>query len=123
VAEASCDAASIGFGIRNVDRPEQAILELARVLRPGGRLAILEFGFPKIPGIRALYRLYFRRVLPRIGRAVSRHSDAYSYLPASVEAFQSPEAFSRLLESSGFTAVRAVPLTLGIVYLFVCVRQ
>jgi demethylmenaquinone methyltransferase/2-methoxy-6-polyprenyl-1,4-benzoquinol methylase len=123
VAEKACDAASIGFGIRNVDRPEQAILELARVLRPGGRLAILEFGFPKIPGIRALYRLYFRRVLPRIGRAVSHHGDAYSYLPASVEAFQSPQAFSRLLESSGFTAVRTVPLTLGIVYLFVCRRR
>ncbi len=118
VANASCDAASIGFGIRNVDRPERAIAELARVLRPGGRLAILEFGFPKIPGIRALYRLYFRRLLPLIGRAVSRHGEAYSYLPASVEAFQSPQAFSRMLESAGFSRVRTVPLTLGIVYLF-----
>lgn len=117
-ADASFDAAAIGFGIRNVEHPERAISELARVLRPGGRLAILEFGFPKIPGIRALYRLYFRRLLPLIGRAVSRHDDAYSYLPASVEAFQSPEAFSRLLESAGFTRVQAVPLTLGIVYLF-----
>jgi len=119
VADASCDAASIGFGIRNVDRPERVIVELARVLRPGGRLAILEFGFPKIPGIRALYRLYFRRLLPLIGRAVSRHGEAYSYLPASVEAFQTPQAFSRVLESAGFAAVRTVPLTLGIVYLFV----
>jgi demethylmenaquinone methyltransferase/2-methoxy-6-polyprenyl-1,4-benzoquinol methylase len=118
----SCDAASIGFGIRNVEQPERAIAELARVLRPGGRLAILEFGFPKVPGIRALYRLYFRRLLPLIGRTVSRHGDAYSYLPASVEAFQSPEAFSRMLESAGFTSVRAVPLTLGIVYLFMATR-
>ena len=123
LANGSCDAASIGFGIRNVDRPERAIVELARVLRPSGRLAILEFGFPKIPGIRALYRLYFRRLLPLIGRAVSRHGDAYSYLPASVEAFQSPEVFSRMLESAGFDGVRAVPLTLGIVYLFVATRR
>jgi demethylmenaquinone methyltransferase/2-methoxy-6-polyprenyl-1,4-benzoquinol methylase len=122
IANESCDAASIGFGIRNVDRPERAVAELARVIRPGGRLAILEFGFPKIPGIRALYRLYFRRLLPLIGRAVSRHGDAYSYLPASVEAFQSPQAFSRLLESAGFAEVRAVPLTFGIVYLFMAAR-
>jgi demethylmenaquinone methyltransferase / 2-methoxy-6-polyprenyl-1,4-benzoquinol methylase len=118
----SCDAAAIGFGIRNVERPERAIAELARVLRPGGRLAILEFGFPKIPGIRALYRFYFRRLLPLIGRAVSRHGEAYTYLPASVEAFQSPQAFSRLLESAGFAELRAVPLSLGIVYLFVATR-
>jgi demethylmenaquinone methyltransferase/2-methoxy-6-polyprenyl-1,4-benzoquinol methylase len=123
IATGSCDAASIGFGIRNVETPERAIGELARVLRPGGRLAILEFGFPKIPGIRALYRLYFRRLLPLIGGAVSRHGDAYSYLPASVEAFQSPEAFSRLLGSAGFDHVRAVPLTLGIVYLFMATRS
>lgn len=122
VADGFCDAASIGFGIRNVNRPERAVAELARVLRPGSRLAILEFGFPKIAGIRALYRLYFRRVLPLIGRAVSHHSDAYSYLPASVEAFESPEAFSRLLESAGFARVRAVPLTLGIVYLFIATK-
>lgn len=122
VADASCDAASIGFGIRNVEQPERAVAELARALRPGGRLAILEFGFPKIPGIRALYRLYFRRLLPLIGRAVSRHGEAYSYLPASVEAFQSPQAFSGMLESAGFARVRTVPLTLGIVYLFVATK-
>jgi demethylmenaquinone methyltransferase/2-methoxy-6-polyprenyl-1,4-benzoquinol methylase len=123
VASGSFDAASIGFGIRNVDRPEHTIAELARVLRPGGRLAILEFGFPRIPGVRPLYRLYFRRLLPIIGRTVSRHGDAYSYLPASVEAFQSPQAFARMLESAGFAEVRAVPLTLGIVYLFMAVKK
>jgi demethylmenaquinone methyltransferase/2-methoxy-6-polyprenyl-1,4-benzoquinol methylase len=123
LAAGSCDAASIGFGIRNVEHPERAIAELARVLRPAGRLAILEFGFPKISGIRTLYRLYFRRLLPLIGRAVSRDGQAYTYLPASVEAFQSPEAFSRMLEAAGFTEVRAVPLTLGIVYLFMATRH
>lgn len=123
LARATMGAATIGFGIRNVERPERACEELARVLAPGGRLAILEFGFPKIPGIRALYRLYFRRLLPLVGRAVSRHRDAYSYLPASVDAFPSPQRFAAMLESAGFTSVRAVPLTLGIVYLFVAERR
>jgi demethylmenaquinone methyltransferase/2-methoxy-6-polyprenyl-1,4-benzoquinol methylase len=120
--DASVDAASIGFGIRNVERPERACAELARVLRPGGRLAILEFGFPRMPGIRALYRMYFRYLLPLVGRTVSRHADAYSYLPASVEAFQSPESFCALLESSGFVRARSVSLTMGIVYVFVAER-
>ena len=65
---ASVDAATVAFGIRNVQRPEVACAEMARVLRPGGRLAILEFGVPRIPGIRPLYLWYFEHVLPRIGR-------------------------------------------------------
>jgi len=123
VASGSCDAATIGFGIRNVAEPERALAELARVLTPGGRLAILEFGFPRIPGIRTLYKLYFQQVLPRIGGAVSRHGNAYSYLPQSVGAFPSPEAFSGMMSRAGFGRVRAVPLTLGIVYLFVGIRD
>src|SRR5437763_14225110 len=75
------DAATIGFGIRNVVRPEAALLELARVLRPGGRLVILEPGEPTIPGVRGAYNWYFREVLPRLGRLVSHHNNAYSYLP------------------------------------------
>lgn len=116
---ASVDAATIGFGIRNVQAPDVALREIARALRPGGRLAILEFGFPRIPGIAALYKWYFRAVLPRIGRAVSKHGKAYSYLPASVERFPSPEAFADMLRAAGFTKVRAVPLALGIVYLYI----
>jgi demethylmenaquinone methyltransferase / 2-methoxy-6-polyprenyl-1,4-benzoquinol methylase len=113
------DAATIGFGIRNVERPDAALREIARVLRPSGRLAILEFGFPRIPGIAALYKWYFRSVLPRVGRAISKHGKAYSYLPASVERFPSPEAFARTIREAGFSNVRAVPLALGIVYLYI----
>ena len=115
----SVDAVTIGFGIRNVARAETVAREIVRVLRPGGRLAILEFGTPSLPGLRGAYLFYFRRVLPVIGRLVSHHNDAYSYLPASVAAFPSPDAFLSLLRAAGFSDVRVVPLTFGIVYLFV----
>ena len=80
------------FGIRNVRGREAALDELARVLRPGARLAILEFGEPRVPGIRGLYNWYFRAVLPRLGRLVSKHQSAYSYLPASVGTFPPPRS-------------------------------
>jgi demethylmenaquinone methyltransferase/2-methoxy-6-polyprenyl-1,4-benzoquinol methylase len=77
VADASADAVTIGFGIRNVQKPEVGCAEMARVLRRGGRLAILEFGMPRVPGVRALYEWYFNRVLPFIGRRISGHGGAY----------------------------------------------
>ena len=122
VRDGWADAATIGFGIRNVAQPEAALAELARVLKPGGRLAILEFGEPRIPGIRTFYSWYFRFVLPQLGRIVSKHDSAYSYLPASVGSFPPPAVFAATISSHGFRDVRAVPLTLGIVYLYVAVR-
>lgn len=120
--DASCDGATIGFGIRNVADPRRALAELARVLKPGARLAILEFGQPRIPGIRTLYAWYFRCLLPAVGKLVSRHQSAYAYLPASVGTFPPPAEFARTIESHGFVSVQAVPLTFGIVYLYVATR-
>jgi demethylmenaquinone methyltransferase/2-methoxy-6-polyprenyl-1,4-benzoquinol methylase len=118
----SADAATVAFGIRNVQRPEVACAEMARVLRPGARLAILEFGVPRIPGVSSLYLWYFRRVLPLIGRMISGHTGAYSYLPASVGTFPPPAEFVTILRQAGFADVRAVPLTFGIVYLYTGVK-
>ncbi len=123
VRDGWADAATIGFGIRNVVQPEAALRELARVLKPGARLVILEFGEPRIPGIRTLYNWYFRVVLPQLGRAVSKHQSAYSYLPASVGTFPPPAEFAATISSHGFGGVRAVPLSLGIVYLYVATRN
>jgi demethylmenaquinone methyltransferase/2-methoxy-6-polyprenyl-1,4-benzoquinol methylase len=118
VASSSVDGVTMAFGIRNIVEPGQACREILRVLRPGGRLAILEFGVPVVPAVRPLYLWYFRHVLPRIGRTVSRHDAAYSYLPASVGDFPWGEACADLLRAQGFNNVTARPLTLGIVYLY-----
>ena len=123
IADATCDGATIAFGIRNVADPERALAELHRVLRPGARLVILEFGEPRIPGIRTLYAWYFRYLLPLVGRLVSHHQSAYSYLPASVGTFPPAAEFVRTIERHGFVSVSAVPLTMGIVYMYAATRR
>jgi demethylmenaquinone methyltransferase/2-methoxy-6-polyprenyl-1,4-benzoquinol methylase len=120
--DASCDIATVAFGIRNVAEPFVACREVSRVLRPGGRFAILEFGIPTVPVLRQIYRWYFRNVLPRIGRLISRHREAYDYLPASVDEFPSPPEFAQGLMKTGFRSVRTVPLALGAVYLYIAER-
>ncbi len=116
------DAATVAFGIRNVVDTRRGCEELLRVLKPGGGLVVLEFGRPRIPGIRTLYDWYFRYLLPRIGRAVSKDDDAYSYLPASVRTFPDGPAFTALLEDAGFVEARHVSLTVGVVYMYVARR-
>lgn len=119
---ASFDAATIAFGIRNfVDRAE-GLREMARVLRPGGRLLILEFGVPTWQPFRALYLLYFRRLLPLAGRLLSGNSRSYAYLPETVLAFPEPGEFEAEIARAGFAAAPSEPLTLGIVRLYSAVR-
>jgi demethylmenaquinone methyltransferase / 2-methoxy-6-polyprenyl-1,4-benzoquinol methylase len=122
VADGSVDAVTIAFGIRNVDETAVACAEIRRVLKPGGRLAILEFAVPTTPGLSALYLWYLNRVLPLIGRAVSHHNAAYGYLPASIGAFASPEAFVKILRQAGFSDIFPVRLTFGSVILYAARR-
>jgi len=118
VADQSVHAATIAFGIRNVVQPEMACRELFRALRPGGRLAILEFGTPSSKLFGPVYHWYSRNILPRIGRAVSRHDAAYTYLPESIGAFAYGDEFAKILSTAGFSQVAARPLMFGAVYLY-----
>jgi demethylmenaquinone methyltransferase/2-methoxy-6-polyprenyl-1,4-benzoquinol methylase len=115
--DASFDSATVGFGIRNVDDLEAGLRELRRVLRPGGRLAILEITTPR--GVLApFYRVWFDRVVPLLGRVLPG-GDAYTYLPASVRRFPVPAELARLLEENGFGDVRFRVFAGGIVALHV----
>ncbi len=109
------DGAIVGFGVRNLASLEDGVRELARVLRPGAMLVILEFTTPPREPIRSLYLFYFRRVLPWIGRLISSHRSAYAYLPASVLEFPTPSALASRLEAAGFEAVEWEHYSAGIV--------
>lgn len=113
--DASFDVVSIAFGIRNVQQPERALEEFARVLRPAGRLVILEFTTPRFPPIRWLNAIYSGVIMPRTATWISRdRSGAYRYLPKSVATFQSAAQLVRAMEDAGFQSVRTKPLTMGI---------
>ncbi len=123
-ADATFDVASISFGIRNVGDPAKGIAELARVVRPGGRVIVLEFGQPQNRVFGSLYDGYRRHVLPRLGGAVTGKRDAYEYLESSAARFPSGEAFVQLMqESAGFASISYVPLTFGIAYLYRGVKR
>ena len=115
--DGSFDAATVGFGVRNVDDLEAGLQELRRVLRPGGRLGILEITTPR--GVLApFYRLWFDRVIPLLGKVLPG-GDAYTYLPASVRRFPTPEDLAALLRRCGFAGVRFRVFAGGIVALHV----
>jgi demethylmenaquinone methyltransferase / 2-methoxy-6-polyprenyl-1,4-benzoquinol methylase len=122
VADGAVDAVTIAFGIRNVDNVDAACREFYRVLKPGGHIAVLEFAVPTMPIVGDVYVWYLRHVLPRVGAAVSRHDDAYAYLPASIDAFAAPDTFVKTLRQAGFSSVAAVRLTFGSVCLYTAMK-
>ncbi len=116
------DAVTIGFGIRNVADRDQAFREMARVLRPGGRVVCLEFSQPPAGLFRTGYELHARYVMPPLGGAISGRPDAYAYLPASVARFDSREELAARMHGAGFSPVRFVNLTFGLVCVHVGVK-
>jgi demethylmenaquinone methyltransferase/2-methoxy-6-polyprenyl-1,4-benzoquinol methylase len=105
----------VAFGVRNLADVDAGLREFARVIRRGGRLIVLEFMTPHWQPFRSLYMLYFRRVLPLVGRIVSRHGSAYSYLPESVLRFPEPPELARRMSEAGFADVQWDVMTGGIV--------
>jgi demethylmenaquinone methyltransferase/2-methoxy-6-polyprenyl-1,4-benzoquinol methylase len=116
--DASFDGAMCAFGVRNLADLDAGLAEAARVLRPGARFVVLEFATPRFAPLRWAYLFYFQRVLPAIGRAVSKHRDAYTYLPESVRAFPAPETLAGRLAAAGFSQVGFESLTGGICAVF-----
>jgi demethylmenaquinone methyltransferase/2-methoxy-6-polyprenyl-1,4-benzoquinol methylase len=114
-ADGSFDGAIVGFGVRNLASIDGGLAEFARLIRPGGRLVVLEFTTPVWQPFRSIYLFYFRRVLPLIGRIISRHKAAYTYLPASVLRFPEPAELAVKLERAGFRDVWWESYTGGIV--------
>ena len=122
--DATFDIASISFGIRNVSDPRKGIAEMARVVRGGGRVMILEFGQPRARTFGRAYELYTRHILPRLGGAVTGDRAAYEYLQKSAGRFPCGDDFVALMaEAADFASIEYVPLTMGIAYLYKGVKK
>jgi demethylmenaquinone methyltransferase/2-methoxy-6-polyprenyl-1,4-benzoquinol methylase len=117
--DAHFDAVTVAFGVRNFEKLEKGLQEMLRVLKPGGRLVVLEFSQPKTPGVRHVYDLYLRLVAPNIGKMVSSSREAYQYLNDSVKAFPEGANFIRIMETCGYSNTRLRRLSLGICSLYV----
>ena len=117
------DGTTTAFGVRNFSDVGQSLREMYRVLKPGGRCVILEFSLPKNSLLNALFRFYFAFLLPKVGRLISRHPSAYTYLPKTVASFPVRREFSSLMQQAGFMNVTYKELTFGIVILYTGIKQ
>lgn len=118
-ADKTFDAVTIAFGLRNFSNWQEGLVELHRILKKGGKLAILEFTTPVIPGFKQIFNLYFTQILPRIGGAVSGSRGAYEYLPDSVSRFPDQKGLVKMMEQTGFSDVEYKNLTGGIAALHI----
>jgi len=112
------DAAIVAFGVRNFESLEKGLVEIHRVLKPGGVFIVLEFSQPRKPPFRQLYFFYFNRILPSLGRMVSKDNRAYTYLPESVKEFPDGTAFISILEKTGYEKCNWLPQTFGIASIY-----
>lgn len=117
------DASMVAFGVRNFEDPVKGLREMLRVTKPGGTIHVLEFTTPKPLIVRVVYRFYFLRILPWIGRMISGHKTAYTYLPNSVEAFKEREDFLDLLEQAGYVNSSYKLQSFGIAAIYKAYKQ
>jgi len=114
---------TVAFGVRNLSRTLQGLEEMYRILRPTGKLLILEFSRPTNPVVRPVYNLYLNRILPAIAGRISGDKEAYEYLASSIAAFYEPEELLAMMREAGFAEVTRIPLTFGIVSIYVGVKK
>ncbi len=118
----SFDGITAGFGVRNFENLQLGLSEMCRVLKEGGIAVILEPSKPKAFPVKQIYSAYFHYILPFLGRLISKDNRAYNYLPESVDAFPENEKFIEILKEVGFSKVKYLPLTLGIVSLYIAIK-
>jgi demethylmenaquinone methyltransferase/2-methoxy-6-polyprenyl-1,4-benzoquinol methylase len=117
------DALTVAFGLRNMASWEGALREMARVLRPGGLLLVMDFSMPEFVPLREFYRLYLHKVLPRFAAAITGNKEAYEYLGSSIESFPRGRDMQELVERSGFSDFRAQPLCCGVASIYTARRK
>ena len=122
MADASFDAVTVAYGVRNFEHLAQGYREMARVLRPGGMLCVVELSVPQSRLVRPFYELYTRRIIPVIGRMVSSDRSAYTYLPASIAAMPQGERMLAIMEEAGLVRPALRPLTLGVCTIYTAFR-
>lgn len=122
-ADNSFDVVTVAFGVRNFENLVQSLSEIRRVLKPNGLAFILEFSMPEKFPVKQIYRLYFKLILPKIGKWVSKDGKAYSYLPESVEKFPKPSKFNDLLTSLHLKVTKPKPFSFGIAFLYTAQKE
>lgn len=116
------DAVTVGFGVRNFENLEKGLAEILRVMKPGAILVVLEFSKPRAFPFKQIYNVYFKNILPALGRIVSKDKSAYTYLPESVDAFPDGKDFENILQKVGFKKTTCKPLTFGISSIYTAVK-